>query len=740
MRIDFQNSINAIGTKRLASRTVPLFVLGMGILVLISFLATFLAGNYALEAALKASQHENLSSRYRAVLASIVQVESGQRGYVLTRDPEYLFSYNEAKNKLDDELRRAETVGRKLGIKKSQLDEIRETINEKLNEMGEIIRAENEEFHSEAVDLVKSKESLYTMNHLKEQIDGLISGQDARVVVAQGQLRAATNFRTITFGLIILICFVALIYAGRSLQQEALATTLAMEETVRQRKALEVTLQSIGDGIIVTDSEGKVRFLNPVAERLTGWKTELAQGLTCGEVFKIRDELTGEPIKNPELLVMESGEDFGNGNNTILIRKDGTEVPIDDSGAPIRDESGRFFGVVLVFRDFTHRKDYEQSLLHARKAAEEASAAKDKFLASLSHELRTPLTPVVAMLSVWKDDPDFPENYKEGLDVLQRCVNLEARIIDDLLDLTQITQGKLSLHHEVLNIRDLIQKTIQLCSSEIHAKELLLETRLDDSEAFVVGDHARLQQVILNILRNAIKFSEPGGKITVESKVEDDEVHIQIADEGIGMSTETLKKLFEPFEQGENVTKAHRGLGLGMAISRELVNAHKGIIIPFSNGPDMGSKFTVILPTAQPTEHTQGVTESQVASPTCNGLNVLLVEDHLESAVIFAKLLKSKGHNVQTADSIASALDCLQQQEFHVLLSDIGLPDGTGYDLLTQVQERFQKQPLAIALSGYGMEEDIQKSMQVGFAHHLTKPINFQRLENIFNQIPKGQG
>ncbi len=303
---------------------------------------------------------------------------------------------------------------------------------------------------------------------------------------------------------------------------------------------------------MVTDKDGRITFMNPVAEEVTGWKLSEAMGRPTSEVFRIVNEETREPVESPVAKVMKHGVIVGLANHTLLIRKDGSEIPIDDSGAPIRESNGDIRGVVLVFRDFSEHKQAEQDLRVARDAAESANQAKDQFLAMLSHELRTPLTPVLATLNLWEASEEVPQTLRPDVQMLRRSVELEARIIDDLLDLTRIARGMLAFSPENTDVHATLEFLVDLSRSDLQNKDLKLTLQLDALRHHVHTDAARLQQVFWNILRNAIKFTEEGGAITIAtSNDQQHNIAVSISDTGIGMTADTLSKLFLPFEQAD---------------------------------------------------------------------------------------------------------------------------------------------------------------------------------------------
>jgi signal transduction histidine kinase/CheY-like chemotaxis protein len=428
---------------------------------------------------------------------------------------------------------------------------------------------------------------------------------------------------------------------------------------------------------------------------------------------------------------------MGLANHTLLIRKDGSEVPIDDSGAPIKESSGAVRGVVLVFRDFSAHKAAERQLIQANEALENANRAKDQFLAALSHELRTPLTPVLATLTAWEASDELPAPFLADVQMLRRNVELEARLIDDLLDLNRIVKGKLALNLELVDAHELVESVVAMLHSEINAKQLRLSMNLGAARHYVKADPARLQQVFGNILTNAAKFTERSGQITITSAdAADSRVNITFQDDGIGMTPEILARLFHPFEQGKDIANRYGGLGLGMTISKALMEVHAGTLTAASDGPGHGSAFTVSLPSIQAFAQRLSARGAPALKPPeaqSQDITILLVEDHPDSAEVMSRLLRDKGYAVETCATMAQAEQIMRERQFSLLLSDIGLPDGTGVDLIRTVREHSTIP--AIALTGFGTDEDVARYKEAGFDAHLTKPVNFQKLEMIINQF-----
>ncbi len=383
----------------------------------------------------------------------------------------------------------------------------------------------------------------------------------------------------------------------------------------------------------------------------------------------------------------------------------------------------------------------------ARASAEAANLAKDQFLAALSHELRTPLTPVLIGVSAALDEIDLPARVRPILEVTRRNVALEARLIDDLLDVTRISRGKLRLNRVVVDAHELIHQSVAICHDEIVANDLMLSLDLSAGRSHVEGDPARLQQVFWNLIKNAVKFTAPRGRIVVASRDEPatdghgTRLVIEVIDSGIGIDSAVLPKIFNAFEQGDSsVTQQFGGLGLGLAISRNLAEAHGGRLSAHSDGLGHGATFRFELPVvpAPVPEALPAPSRSTPQAPgprVANGsLRILLVEDNPDTLRMMSRLLRGRGHRVATGGGVAEALRAMDSEgPFDLIISDLGLPDGHGHELIRRL--RVVGPVAAIALSGYGNEEDHLKSREAGFSVHLTKPIDFSTLEAAIRDV-----
>jgi signal transduction histidine kinase/DNA-binding response OmpR family regulator len=416
-------------------------------------------------------------------------------------------------------------------------------------------------------------------------------------------------------------------------------------------------------------------------------------------------------------------------------------------------ESERRYGPAdqSLAEDLAHRaaQAVENSRLYreaqkARRDAEAANRAKDQFLAVLSHELRTPLTPVLAAVSGMIDDPDVDPGLRPTLEVVERNVELEARLIDDLLDVTRISQGKLRLSREAVDVHALITQAIEICSAEVERAGLRLEAVMAATDSYVSGDPARLQQVYWNLIKNSVKFTPAGGVLTIRSRNESDHhgpirLVVEVSDTGIGIAPETLPRIFDAFEQGSSgITRRFGGLGLGLAISRSLVELHDGRLSAASGGVGKGATFTVELDTVPAPPPPRAAAPSNGSSTTATApLRVLYVEDNPDTAEVMAKLLRKRGHAVTTASGVAAALEAARKQDFDILVSDLGLPDGSGLDLMRQLKA-VRPMP-GIALSGFGRDDDLRRCTEAGFVGHLTKPVDFTTLEQMIREAVRGE-
>jgi signal transduction histidine kinase len=378
------------------------------------------------------------------------------------------------------------------------------------------------------------------------------------------------------------------------------------------------------------------------------------------------------------------------------------------------------------------RRAAEAAIEQQKAAVEAANRTKDNFLAMLSHELRTPLTPVIAALDGLESAGVQPEERRSAVAMIRRNVELESQLIDDLLDLTRIARDKLQLRFQEMDANEAISNVIDICRSEATAGNLRLQVHLRGEEHFVNADPAKFQQIIWNLLKNAIKFTRADGEIVVSTANPSSHLlEISVRDTGIGMEPEIMERIFDPFEQGDRSFQTRfGGLGLGLAISKSLAEAHGGTLVAQSKGRDQGSTFTLTMKTVPPP---QKWAPRQTSAPQATSLRILLVDDHPDTCTALERLLVRRGHLVAATQTMRSAMEAATRNQFDLLISDIALPDGTGIELITCLQA--MKPIRGIAISGFGMNGDIEKSLNAGFTEHLVKPIKVEKLEAAIDRV-----
>jgi PAS domain S-box-containing protein len=529
----------------------------------------------------------------------------------------------------------------------------------------------------------------------------------------------------------LLVGGVAADITGMKRAEEALR---ASEE--RFRLATEAVNGLIYDWSLATDAVQRSQGLLPL---LGYWPEEVA-----GELDWWKRQMDPEDVPRVQREIW-SAIDGGSASFSVEYRtrhRDGSWVHVWDKGLIVRDAEGRPVRVVGSTIDVSDRQRVQEALARAHREAQAANEAKDRFLATLSHELRTPLTPVLAVLSRLEADRGLGGQAAE-LATIRRNVELEARLIDDLLDLTRVTSGKLELHRREIDLRQILEHALATIERELNGKGLRLEVALAREDHRLWADAPRLTQVFWNLLSNAVKFTPPGGAIRLRSTVEPRarELTVEVRDTGIGIETDVLPRIFEAFEQTDRrITRKFGGLGLGLAVSRAIVDLHGGRLTAASEGRGRGAVLTVHLPLGGVQEELDetGVWPSRlpVSMKPDRALRILLVEDHEDTARAMADLLELMGHEVMVAGSVAAALaaaEAVHGQGIDLVVSDLGLPDGSGQDLMRELIRLYGWK--GIALSGYGMEEDLRRSREAGFARHLTKPVDLDTLRAAIRQV-----
>jgi PAS domain S-box-containing protein len=607
-------------------------------------------------------------------------------------------------------------------------------------------------------------------------------------------------------------------------------------------------LKSIGDAVIATDGRGRVLFMNPIAEALTGWPDREAHGKGLTEVFRILNEATREPVENPVEKVLHTGHIIGLANHSVLIARDNKEFPIGDSAAPILDDQGRVAGVILVFRDVTEKRRAE--LISERLAAivessddiiasktldgvittwnkgaerilgyaadevigrhvsmlmppelvedmpkilgrvrrgekvdhyqtrrrrkdgtiidvsltvspirnaegeivgaskigrditaeklieaerREAERRKDEFLAMLAHELRNPLASISNATQLFgKLEAEEELLWAKG--VILRQVQHLSRMIDDLLDVSRITRGTIGLRAEPLSLSPIIGSAIEAVRPLLEERKHELNVSLAPGPLRLEADPLRIEQILVNLLTNAAKYTDAGGRIWLAVWPEGKDIVIKVADTGIGLPPDLRPRVFDLFTQGDrSAARSEGGLGIGLTLVQKLAELHGGSVTAASEGAGKGSEFTVRLPALdESAAGTEGPTKT--TTPIARGVSrVLVVDDNVDTVRGLAKLLKLLGHDVCVAHDGPAAIEAARSHRPEVVILDIGLPGMDGYEVAGRLRrEECCRDAVIIAVSGYGQEGDRRRSEEAGFDHHLVKPVDYSILTALF--------
>ena len=813
------------------------------------------------------------------VLSNLREAETGQRGYLLTGDERYLEPYTNSHAEVAASIERLRPLVANDGTRREHLSTAAEAASDKLSELEQTIRLRRDSGFDAALTVVKTDRGRASMDRVRRAIVAMGAEEQATRVRLRDRLQSALKSTTLTFALTSILALV-LLFGIHLLSQRS------RRQLERHAAWLTTTLRSMGDAVIATDRQGRVTFSNPAAERLTGWARDEARGKPLEHIFRITNQFTGEPVENPVTRVLREGIVVGLANHTKLTAKDGTIHPIDDTAAPITDNTGQIQGVVLVFHDMSERYAAEESLRESAKArrlaeaalreaddarpvlaaivqssddaiigetldglitswnraaqrilgytaaeivgkpittllppdhsedmsrilerirrgdrvghyetqrlakdgrvidvslsispirdadgtiigaakvarditerkhaeaereqllaaaeaakadAEAANRMKDDFLATLSHELRTPLNAIVGWAKILRSGKVDAEDLDEGLSAIDRNSHAQSQIIEDLLDISRIVSGNLRLDVQRLTLTDILDAALASVLPAANAKEIRIHKVFDSLVGPVTGDPARLQQVVWNLLANAVKFTPKGGTVHVLLERVNSHVEISVIDSGIGIKPEFLPHVFDRFRQADgSTTRLHAGLGLGLAIAKHLVEMHGGSIRAKSPGEGQGATFTLALPITvvhpdQPgrlkVRHKQNDAINDVCQDSAlAGLKVLVVDDEPDARQLLRRALADCQAQVAVASSAAEALALIETFPPDVIVCDIGMPEQDGYDLIHRVRANPAIKDIpAAALTAFARPEDRKRSLLAGFQTHVAKPVD----------------
>ena len=492
----------------------------------------------------------------------------------------------------------------------------------------------------------------------------------------------------------------------------------AENELRKSEERLRRIVESLEDYAIITlTPDNKIDSWNPGAERIMGYVEDEVLGESAEIIFTPEDRENREPEKEIQTAI-ETGSAA---DERWHLRKDGSQFYASGVLNVLGDSAEN--GFVKILRDLTERKQFEEAL-------REGDRRKDEFIATLAHELRNPLAPIRTALEIMKAGAD-QEKAVQAREIIERQTNQLVHLVDDLLDISRITQGKIKLRKERINIANPIAVAIETVYPFVESLRHRLDARMPDAAVFVEADSMRLTQIVLNLLHNSAKYTEPGGHILIIAAREDEEAVIRIRDNGIGIQFELLPKVFDMFTQtamGEK--RGQGGLGIGLSLVKKLVEMHGGTVEAHSEGEGKGSEFVVRLPLAanQKTERKKEKQVTEMAPTQTKAGRILVVDDNADAANMLDIFLSMENRETRTAFTGLEALRVAEQFQPETVILDIGLPDIDGYEVARRLKERFPNICL-IALSGWGQEDDRIRSSEAGFDHHLVKPVDVEELK-----------
>jgi len=503
-------------------------------------------------------------------------------------------------------------------------------------------------------------------------------------------------------------------------------------ELINYARRLAAIVESSDDAIVTKDLNSIITSWNPAASRMFGYTEQEAIGQSVRMI--IPHELQSE--EDLVLSKIRAGEKVDH-YETIRQRKDGTRVNISLTVSPIRDDAGTIVGASKIARDITERVRLADENTRLYEMAREANRMKDEFLAVLSHELRTPLNAIVGYARLLRGGIISEEKAARGLETLERNATWLSQIIDDVLDVSRIVSGKIRLDVQPVELPIIVDNAVSTIQPAADAKNIRVQTMIDPSVGPVSGDPDRLQQVVWNLVSNAVKFTPKGGRIQVRLERVNSHIEITVSDTGVGISADFLPYVFDRFRQAESgTTRQTGGLGLGLAIVRHIVEMHGGTALATSAGEGQGSTFTVRLPLMivhpQPAQPPRVHPRTERLTPLAtlgdlNGLRVVAVDDDPDALALLRVVLETAGAEVTTVSSPFDAVKCIAEVRPHVLVLDLGMPGMDGFEVISRI--RASEDPAvrdvpAAALTAFARSEDRTKALRSGFEMHLAKPVD----------------
>jgi signal transduction histidine kinase/CheY-like chemotaxis protein len=487
---------------------------------------------------------------------------------------------------------------------------------------------------------------------------------------------------------------------------------------------LEAMVNLVSDVVFVIDADSRITFVNANGEALLG----LEAGLSMAERHRRLDvhDASGRPLPMEEALSVRALRGETTSGRPLLVRDPAGHLRnVVTNAHPLRRPDGVIYAALVTMKDVTDEVRSRHELEAAREAAEEANHLKDQFIAALSHELRTPLQPILGWTEVLRRHGNLDAITTQAIEAIRRNIRQQVRLVDDLLDLSRIVHGKLALRYETFDLREAVRAAAEPFEEAAALKRLRLTLSIPPEPVFMWGDGTRLQQIATNLISNAVKFTAPGGTVTVHLIAGANDALLEVEDSGEGIAPDDLAVIFEAFRQAGG-SRRRGGLGLGLDLVRRLTELHGGTVEAFSDGPGYGARFSVRVPLGRP----QPLIEGPKPQPSrrLDGRQILIIEDNADTREVMRFMLETEGAVVDTAGTGEEGFERALAMRPELVLCDIGLPDVDGLEVARRLRRRGPEAMRLIALSGYGQPEDVQHAIDAGFEAHLTKPINIDEL------------
>ncbi len=518
---------------------------------------------------------------------------------------------------------------------------------------------------------------------------------------------------------------------ARRRQFQARDLIRARERTARElaesEQRFRILVEQVKDyAIFMMDLEGRVTSWNEGVRRVLGYEEAEFVGLDVARIFTPED--AAESVPAAELA--EAASTGAAGNDRWMQRKDGTRFWASGVTTALRDPGGAPIGYTKVMRDLTERMQDEEAL-------KEADRRKDEFLATLAHELRNPLAPLRNSVNILQLSASDDPTVARLCETMERQVAHLVRLVDDLMEVSRITRGKIELRKEPVELAAVLRHAMETSRPLIDAGRIQLAISLPQERIVVNGDPVRLGQVFANLLNNAAKYTNEGGQIWLTARQENKEAVISVRDTGIGIPADVLPKVFEMFMQVDRATnRSQGGLGIGLTLVRSLVELHEGAIVVHSEGPGAGAEFIVRLPVAAEQGETGSVAAVAEQRRSVPSRRILVVDDNVDSAATLGMLLKYLGAEVHVVHDGASALSAVERYRPDIVLLDIGMPEMDGYEVARRIRKHQEFQHITlIALTGWGQEDDRRRTREIGFDHHLVKPADIAALQELLGTM-----